>query len=282
MPEESKKKSQTKVRTEEDVTPEVADEIIAEVIDLGGRRNISLPDGRDVYIRMPNTQEETWAEQEYAQKLFELKAKGIPFIAEIARMVLKSVENSEDFGRRERRVLNQDEIEQMIEANKTISAAYNKEKKSNPELVEPERLEVPPIVDEGSESLREILESLTSAPFAKTEALINCLNNTEYSNLVIHSAEYQAGRSRNRLLVAHITELGTNVEGKMQFSPLWKKDGDEPTLTTARMSKEAPENVGFLEGCYLAFQQEVLSRNFLLRLSSVLDAGNTKNSSEST
>ena len=104
-----------KVRDADDVTSEVADEIVEEVLDYQGRRAVPLPDGRTLYIRLPDSGEDRTAEEVYSKCLFKYKRDGVPFIAGIAQMVLAEVTHPEIFGKRERRVINEKAIEEIVE-----------------------------------------------------------------------------------------------------------------------------------------------------------------------
>jgi len=251
----------TEARTAEDVTPEVADEVVAEIIDLKGRRQITLPDGRTLYVRMPHTGEDEKAELAYSKKLFEVHDRqGIPYISQIAKSILRDMTEEErvTFGKREYRIMNQDDIDFAIKSNEEYEAVQKKEKKK---VKEEDLAPVPePIIDGGCPPLNDII-TMPLAPFTKTQMLMDCLSSTECANLVAHSAEYIAGRHRTKSIILHIVEDGEEVvngdKTEMKFKRHWK-DEDE-------MNEDNPMVVGFFEGVYVAFQQEMLAKDFLPR-----------------
>jgi hypothetical protein len=270
------------VRTAKDVTPEVADKIVEEVLDYQGRRPVPLPDGRTLYIRLPDSGEDRTAEEIYSKCLFKYKKDGVPFIAGIAQMVLAEVSAPETFGKRERRVINEKQIEEIVEKHRIEIERWEKAKKKSPDLEMPADPDVPePIVDEGSPSLKEILEGQESGPFSKTNAIMACLANTEYANLVVHSAEYMAGRERSRFVVSQIIETVKEIDDedgkRLEFTPLWKRPKDTDIADSMkRMQNEKPEIIGYLEGMYITYQQEMLQKDFLQKLSSVQSDGKSK------
>ena len=265
---------QIEERDPENLTAEDADEIVKETIDFEGRRVINLPDDSTLFIRPLTQGEEEIAEQVYSTTLFRVhKQDGLPYVAQVAREVIGMVDNPETFGKRERTIVNQKEIEYTIEANKTLMSAWEEEKKTNPKAKKPELIEAPePETDEGCASLKEILGDMEIGPFEKTSALMQCLSRTDFANLAIHTAEYRAGKARNRRTIQSITEYGEKVGEEMKFSRYWK--------TPEEFAAADPTIVGYIEMSYTAYQNEVNSQDFLLRLLSALGGGVSRNSSE--
>lgn len=261
-------------RSPEEVTEDDADGVIQEIVDFEGRRLVALPNGENIFIRNPNQQEAEMAEQTYAMSLFRYHDEGLPYIAQICRSVLKMVENPDDFGYRERVIINQKEIEDTVEANRVILLAWEEERKTNPEAPEPKQLEAPePDPDEGSESLKSLLADTDISPFEKTSQLLQCLARTEFANLAINCAEYRAGKARNRRILQSITEVGDgSVETGFKFKRKWK--------TKEEFDAEDPALIGFLEVAYTSYINEVNSQDFLLRLLNALQGGEHKSSSE--
>jgi hypothetical protein len=262
-------------RDPDKVTEEEADKVIEEIIDLDGRRPVPLPGGNTLYVRAPTQGEEEAAEAVYASTLFKVhKQDELPYISQVARDILSMVDDPETFGQRERSVRNQKEIEETIDANKALNDAYEEEKKTNKKAKKPEFLDAPePIVDEGSESLKSILSDMDIGPFEKTQALMRCISGTEFANLVIHCAEYRAGRARTRRLIQAITESGEKIsDRKLKFTRYWKDK--------AAFDACDPVIVGYVETVFNAYQAEVLSQDFLRRLLSAVGAGDSKSSSE--
>lgn len=266
----------TAAREPEKITPEEADEVIEEIVDFQGRRPIPLPNGETLFVRSPRQGEEEAAEATYAMTLFRVhKQDQLPYISQVARDILTMVDNPETFGLRERSVLNQKDIEDTIAANKALMDAWEEEKKTKTKAKKPEELDAPePNVDEGSASLKEILSDTDIGPFEKTQALMRCISGTEFANLVIHCAEYRAGRARVRRLLQSIVESGEQIgEKKMKFTRYWK--------TQEEFDVADPAIVGYLDMAFNAFQAEVLSQDFLRRLSNAVGGGDSKSSSES-
>jgi hypothetical protein len=262
-------------REPEKLTEDEADKVIEEIIDFEGRRPVPLPGGETLYVRNPHQGEEEAAEAVYAMTLFKLhKQDGLPYIAQVARDILTMVDDPGTFGLRERRVLNEKEILDTVEANKALNDAWEEEKKTNPKAAKPEDLEAPePIVDEGCDSLKTILSDTDIGPFEKTQALMKCISGTEFANLVIHCAEYRAGRARVRRILQAIVETGEQIsDRKMKYTRYW---ADKSEFEAAD-----PQIVGYVEMAYNAYQAEVLSQDFLQRLLSAVGGGDSKSSSE--
>jgi len=262
-------------REPEKLTEEEADKVIEEIVDLQGRRPVPLPGSELIFVRNPTQGEEEIAESMYAMTLFRVhKEDKLPYISQVARDILTMVDDPESFGQRERRVLNQKEIEDTIEANKALNDAWEEEKKTNKKAKKPEELEAPePVVDDGCDPLKSILSNTDIGPFEKTQALMKCISGTEFANLVIHCAEYRAGRARVRRLIQLITEKGEKVNEKtLKFSRYW--------ADKAEFDNCDPVIVGYVEMAFNAYQSEVLSQAFLQRLLSAVAAGDSKNSSE--
>ncbi len=262
-------------REPEKITEEEADKVIEEIVDLQGRRPVPLPGGETLFVRNPTQGEEEAAESVYAMTLFRVhKEDKLPYIAQVARDILSMVDDPDVFGQRERRVVNQKEIEDTIEANKALNDAWEEEKKTNKRAKKPEMIEAPePIIDEGCDSLKSILSDTDIGPFEKTQALMKCISGTEFANLVIHCAEYRAGRARVRRVLQSIVETGTKINDKaMKFSRYW--------ADKAEFDACDPSIVGYVEMAYNAYQAEVLSQDFLQRLLSAAGAGDSKSSSE--
>ena len=263
-------------RDPEKLTEEDADKVIEEIVDLQGRRPVPLPNGETLFVRNPRQGEEEAAEAAYARTLFRVhKEDGLPYISQVARDILTMVDNPDTFGIRERSVINQKEIEETIAANKALMDAWEEEKKTKPKAEKPEELEAPePNIDEGSDALKAILSDTEIGPFEKTQALMRCISGTEFANLVIHCAEYRAGRARVRRLLQSIVESGEKIsEKKMKFTRYWK---DQEEFESAD-----PAIVGYVDMAFNAYQAEVLSQAFLQRLLSAVGGGDSKSSSES-
>ncbi len=266
---------QVEERDPEKLTEQEADKVVEEIVDFRGRRAVEMPGGSIIYIRPPTQGESEMAEQVYSMTLFKChKTDGLPYVAQVAREVLTMVDDPDTFGKRERTIINQKEIEDTIEANKTMLLAWEEEKKTSPKAKKPEEIEAPePIPDEGCSSLKDILSDTEIGPFEKTAALMDCLQRTEFANLVIHTAEYRAGKTRNRRIIQSITELGEKIsEREMKFTRYWKTPED--------FSEADPAVVGYVEMAYSSYQNEVNSQDFLLRLLSALGGGDSKSSSE--
>jgi hypothetical protein len=260
----------TEERDPEKITEDEADEVVTEIVDFGGRRIVPLPNGERLFIRNATQSESEAAEAAYSMYLFKChKEDGLPYIAQICREVLTMVDNPDTFGFREKTIINQKEIEDTIEANKTLMLAWEEEKKTNPEAPEPELLEAEePIPDDGSLSLKDILSDPDISPFEKTSLLMQCLARTEFANLTMNCAEYRAGKARNRRTIMSITERGEEVNGTMKFYKYWK--------TKEEFDASNPEMVGYIEMVYTAYMNEVNSQGFLQRLSNVLLDGDSK------
>jgi len=180
------------------------------------------------------------------------------------------VDDPETFGQRERRVLNQKEIEDTIEANKALNDAWEEEKKTKPKAKKPEELEAPePIIDEGCDALKSILSDTDIGPFEKTQALMKCISGTDFANLVLHCAEYRAGRARVRRMIQSVVEKGEKIsDKKMKFTRYWADKSEFDACD--------PAIVGYAEAAFNAYQAEVLSQDFLQRLLSAVGAGDSK------
>jgi hypothetical protein len=180
------------------------------------------------------------------------------------------VPDPDTFGRRERRIVNQSEIEETIAANKVILDAYAEEKKDNPNAEPPELLDAEePIVEEESESLKELFQSQNIGPFEKTQAIMVCIGRTEYANLVLNCAEYKAGRARMKKILQLVTEIDISSDDEHNFVRKWKSVED--------IDNEDPQLVGYLESIYNVYQSEVFSEDFLQKLLSAARGGGHRN-----
>lgn len=262
----------TKGREPEDVTGAVADEIVAQVIDLQGRRAIPLPSGDTLYIRNPNQGDEEAAEAAYAKSLFSLnKIDGLPYIAQVARDILKMVDDPDVFGYRERSIVNEEEIRSAEETNKKALNSWETENKGKAKKsTKPDLVNIPEAyVDEGSDSIKSIFSDKAIGPFEKTQALMHCISGTEFANLVLQCAEYRSGKARTRRLLLACVEKGFKHNDEIKFSKYW--NGKE------EMDSDDPVIVGYLEMAFQAMQSEVLSQDFLQRLLSAAAVGQPKN-----
>jgi hypothetical protein len=245
-------------REPEDVTPEIADKVVSEIIDYDGRRPIPLADGRTLFVRTTNEIEEEQSAVVYSKELFRLKKEGVPFAGEIALMVLDSVGNDPEFGYRPLSVLNEELIDEITALNKESAEDYDRrcEELGKDNVPEPEYLKAPePVVDEGSPSLKDIIEGTKFSPTEKVYAMISCLQNTVYSHLVMNSAEYLAGKAKSKFILSKVIESGVEFNGKWQFSPYYKD--------VREVENENPAYVAIFETVYQVFQQEVLKKDFL-------------------